>query len=244
MIYIYGRQKIFFNNYIKQKQIMKKLLIFSMLLICAFNLNVLGQDPKQEFKRIYGGVPTSNSNMNWQDSLTPNEKYVGVIQIDSTIKASSIIEAFMITFQPLQDANIMTKQMRTINTMGAISSSLNGDYKSANDFSKAGKADARDQNKNQSAWTVQFIDGVRTSRFYYNISVQAKDGRYKLTVIPAGLSGYGLDHIQTEWSQMFRDGKVKSLYSNYYEQMKIKLAYTIDQWINEVNKQLKEKSDW
>ena len=43
---------------------------------------------------------------------------------------------------------------------------------------------------------------------------------------------------------MFRDGKVKSLYSNYYEQMKIKLAYTIDQWINEVNKQLKEKSDW
>lgn len=47
-------------------------------MICAFSLNVRGQDPEKEFKKIYGGMPTANSNMNWQDSLTPNEKYVGL----------------------------------------------------------------------------------------------------------------------------------------------------------------------
>ena len=35
-------------------------------------------------------------------------------------------------------------------------------------------------------------------------------------------------------------------YSKYYDQMKTKLAYTIDQWINKVEKHLdsSEKDDW
>ena len=70
--------------------------------------------------------------------------------------------------------------------------------------------------KNQTkatTWTVQFIDGVRLSRFYYNVSLQTKDGRYKLTVTPAGSSGYANDHIQNEWSQCLK-GKVKSMYAS------------------------------
>ncbi len=213
---------------------MKKTVLITVLLF--FTIVVFGQDAK--LVRIYGGVPTSNANMDWQDNLTPNEKYIGIIHIDSTISASEIIEAFMTTFQPLQDANIMTKQMRTNNAIGATSSAMNADYKSMDYFSKAGDADIRRQYQGQSSWTVQFIDGVRLSRFYYNVCVQAKNGRYKLTVTPAGLSGYANDHIQKEWSQIFKKGKVKSLYSKYYEQMKIKLAYTIDQWINNVNNSL------
>lgn len=120
-----------------------------------------------------------------------------------------------------------------------------GDYKSMEDFSKAGDADSRIQYQGELSWTAQFIDGVRLNRFYYNVSVQARDGRYRLTVTPSGLSGFGNDHIQTEWSQMFRNGKVRSIYSNYYDQMKIKLAYTIDQWINEVDKYLVgADNDW
>lgn len=114
------------------------------------------------------------------------------------------------------------------------------------DFTKAGDADSRRQNQAQSSWSVQFIDGVRLSRFYYNISVQVRNGRYKLVVIPAGTSGYANDHIQTEWSQMFKKGEVKSIYSKYYSQMKIKLAYTIDQWISNVDEHLIKdgNDDW
>lgn len=214
---------------------MKKTVLVTGLL--CFALTIFGQDAKKS-EKIYGGIPTANENMNWQENITPNEMYTGVIQIDSTISASQIIEAFMSTFQPLQDANIMTKQMRNNSTFGAIASSMSGDYKSMEDFTKAGDADSRRQYQGRTSWTVQFIDGVRLSRFYYNVSVQAKDGRYKLSVTPAGSSGYANDHIQTEWSQMFKKGKVKSLYSKYYNQMKIKLAYTIDQWINNVDKHL------
>ena len=220
---------------------MKKLLL---ILLCVPLIGV-GQDDKK-LKKIYGGIPTANENMSWEENTTSNEKYIGVIQIDSTISASEVIEAFMMTFQPLQDANIMTKQMRNNNTFGAIASTISGDYKSMEDFTKAGDADSRRQNQARSSWTVQFIDGVRISRFYYNVNVQARNGRYKLTVIPAGTSGYANDHIQNEWSQMFKNGKVKSIYSKYYDQMKIKLAYTIDQWINNVDEYLIEdgNDDW
>ena len=37
---------------------------------------------------------------------------------------------------------------------------------------------------------------------------------------------------------MFKNGKLKSIYSKYYDQMKIKLAYTIDQWIGNVDENL------
>lgn len=213
---------------------MKKSVLVTGLL--CFAIVIFGQDANIE--KIYGGIPTANVNMDWQDNLTPSEKYIGVIQVDSTISASKIIEAFMATFQPLQDANIMTKQMRTNSAIGGVASAMNSDYDSMDDFSKAGDADSRRQYQGQSTWTVRFIDGVRLNRFYYNVNVQAKDGRYKLTVTPAGSSGYANDHIQTEWSQMFKNGEIKSIYSKYYYQMKIKLAYTIDQWINEVDKNL------
>ena len=85
---------------------------FLLLLLCLPLIGI-GQNDKNDKKmiRIYGAIPTANENMSWEDNITPNEKYVGVIQIDSTITASDVIEAFMITFQPLQDANIMTKQI-------------------------------------------------------------------------------------------------------------------------------------
>ena len=221
---------------------MKKSALITGLLF--FTVVLFGQDAK--LVKTYGGVPTANENMEWQDNLTPNEKYIGVIQVDSSIKATQIIEAFMTTFQPLQDANIMTKQMRTNSAIGGVASAMDGDYESMEDFSKAGDADSRRQYQGKTSWTVQFIDGVRLNRFYYNVGVQAKDGRYKLTVTPAGSSGYANDHIQTEWSRMFKNGSVKSMYAKYYDQMKIKLAYTIDQWINEVDKQLTDSSndDW
>ena len=221
---------------------MRKSVFITGLLF--FAIVVFGQDTK--LVKTYGGIPTANANMDWQDNLTPNEKYIGVIQVDSTISASEIIEAFMATFQPLQDANIMTKQMRTNSAIGGVASAMDGDYESMDDFSKAGDADSRRQYQGRSSWTVQFIDGVRLNRFYYNVGIQAKDGRYKLTVTPAGSSGYANDHIQTEWSQMFRNGEVKSSYFKYYDQMKTKLAYTIDQWINEVDKHLEgdANDDW
>ena len=44
---------------------------------------------------------------------------------------------------------------------------------------------------------------------------------------------------------MFKNGEIKSIYSKYYDQMKIKLAYTIDQWINNVDEHLKNNDgDW
>ncbi len=215
---------------------MKKSVLVTGLLCLA--IVIFGQNAKID--KIYGGIPTANANMNWQDNLTPNEKYLGVIQVDSTISSSKIIEAFMATFQPLQDANIMTKQMTNNNTFGTIASVMGGDIKSVDDFAKAGDADSRRQYQSRNSWVVQFIDGVRLSRFYYNVSIQAKDGRYKITVTPSGLSGYANDHIQTKWSQMFKKGKIKSMHSKYHNQMKIKLAYTIDQWINEVNERLEE----
>jgi len=231
-----NRNQLTKRNYMKRSVLVTGLLCYAIV--------TFGQDANIE--KIYGGIPTANVNMEWQDNLTPNEKYTGIIKVDSTISASKIINAFMATFQLLQDANIMTKQMRNNSTFGAAASTMNGDMKSMEDFAKAGDADSRKQYQSQDSWTVQFIDGVRLSRFYYNVSVQAKDGRYKLTVTPSGLSGYANDHIQTEWSQMFKNGKVKSIYVNYYDQMKTKLAYTIDQWINEVDKHLKGEAnnDW
>ncbi len=222
---------------------MKKIVLITGLL--CFTLTIFGQDAKKN-EKIYGGTPTANENMKWQENRTANEFYTGVIQVDSTINVSKIINAFMSTFQSMQDANIMTKQMRSNSAWGGALSAVNGDYDSMSDFASAGDSDLRNQNQRQTTWTVQFIDGVRLSRFYYNVSVQTRDGRYKLTVTPAGLSGYANDHIQTEWSQMFKKGKVRSMYSKYYDQMKIKLAYTIDQWINKVDKHLVsgEKGDW
>jgi len=222
---------------------MKKAVLVIGLL--CFALTISGQNTKK-IEKTYGGTPTANENMKWQENRTANEFYTGVIQVDSTINASKIIDAFMSTFQPMQDANIMTKQMRSNSAWGGALSAVSGDYDSMSDFASAGDSDLRNQNQRQTTWTVQFIDGVRLSRFYYNVSVQTKDGRYKLTVTPAGSSGYANDHIQTEWSQMFKKGKVRSMYSKYYDQMKIKLAYTIDQWINKVDKHLVsgEKDDW
>ncbi len=222
---------------------MKKIVLITGLL--CFTLTIFGQDAKKN-EKIYGGTPTANENMKWQENRTENEFYTGVIQIDSTINASQIIDAFMSTFQPMQDANIMTKQMRSNSAWGGALSAVNGDYDSMSDFASAGDSDLRIQNQRQTTWAVQFIDGVRLSRFYYNVSVQTKDGRYKLTVTPAGLSGYANDHIQTEWGQLFKKGEVKSSYSKYYDQIKIKLAYTIDQWINAVDKHLEggANDDW
>lgn len=219
---------------------MKKSVLLTALIFLA--IVIYGQN----IEKTYGGFPTANKNMAWQDNITPSEKYIGVIQVDSTISASEIIEAFMVTFQPLQDANIMTKQMRNNNAWGATLSATTGDYNSMSDFTEAGDANTRRQLQGRKSWTVQFIDGVRLSRFYYNVSVQAREGRYKLTVTPSGSSGYANDHIQTEWSQNFKNGKVKGMYSKYYDQQKTKLAYTIDQWINKVDKQLEggANDDW
>ncbi len=222
---------------------MKKALFITAFL--CFTLTGFGQNPKK-IKRIYGGIPTANENMKWIEKETINEYYTGVIQVNSQIKAPQIIEAFMSTFQSIQDANIMTKQMRNNNAWGSALSAINGDHKSMTDFSKAGDSKTRMQNQGQNSWTIQFIDGVRTSRFYYNISVKSKDGRYKLTATPAGISGYANDHIQNEWQDLFKKGKVKKSYSKYYSQMKIKMAYTIDQWIQKVEKHLNsnEEDNW
>ena len=221
---------------------MKKLVLITGLFF--FAIVVFGQDAK--LVKTYGGIPTSNANMKWQNNSTPNEKYIGVIHVDSTISASEIIEAFMATFRPLQDANLMTKQMHNNKVLGGVLSAATNDDQSLHYFSNAGGAKEKRQEQYLRTWTVQFIDGVRMSRFYYNVTVQAKQGRYKLIVIPAGLSGYAQNHIQYEWARMFRKGQLKSMYSKYYEQMKIKLAYTIDQWIKNVDKQLKEgvQGDW
>jgi hypothetical protein len=221
---------------------MKRLTLLTLLVCIA--LTVFGQDAKLE--RIYGGMPTENKNMQWEKNLTPEEEYVGVIQLDSSISASKIIEAFILTYRPIQDANIMTKQMGTNNAVGSVASSLNGDYDSMDDFADAGDSDNRRQYQGRTSWTVQFIDGVRLTRFYYNVSVQAKDGRFKLTIDPSGLSGYAQDHVQTEWSRMFRKGEVRGMYSKYYDQMKTKLAYTVDEWITEVEDHLEENAndDW
>ena len=94
---------------------MKKLLL---ILLCLPMIG-FGQSDKK-IQKTYGGMPTANENMSWEENITPNEKYIGVLQIDSTISASDVIEAFMITFQPLQDANIMTKQMRNNNAFGSV----------------------------------------------------------------------------------------------------------------------------
>ena len=222
---------------------MKKLILIIGLL--CFSLTISGQNVKK-IEKTYGGIPTANENMKQEENKTVNELYTGVIQVDSTITASKIIEAFIATFQPMQDANIMTKQMRNNSAWGSALSAVNSDYDSMSDFANAGDYDLRNQNQRKTTWAVQFIDGVRMNRFYYNVNVQARDGRYKLTVTPAGLSGYSNDHIQTEWSQMFKNGEVKITYSKYYDQMKTKLAYTIDQWINKVEKHLvsSEKNDW
>ena len=221
---------------------MKKLILITGLFF--FAIVVFGQDAK--LIKTYGGIPTSNANMKWQDNSTPNEKYIGVIHIDSTVSAPEIIEAFMATFRPLQDANLITKQMHNAKVLGGVLAVANSDDQSLDYFLNAGGAKEKRQHQYLSTWTVQFIDGVRMSRFYYNVTVQAKQGRYKLTVIPAGLSGYANSHIQYEWARMFRKGQLKSMYSKYYDQMKIKLAYTIDQWIKAVDKQLKEgaQGDW
>ena len=220
---------------------MKKRLLTSIL-ICLVT-SVFAQSEKKLIK-TYGGIPTENKNMQWENDITPNEKYFGIIQLDTTIVSAKIIEAFMVTHQPLQDSNIMTKRMRSNNAFGATMSALGGDYKSMDEFSKAGEATSRLQNKATNSWTVQFIDGVGLTRFYYNVVVQAKNGKYKLTIKPSGISGYANNHIQKEWSDLFKNGKVKSIYSKNYNKMKIKLAYTIDQWINAVEKNLSiEKED-
>ena len=220
---------------------MKK-LILHLVLVPLF---IFAQSDKK-LQKIYGGIPTSNENMSWIDDSTPDEKYIGVIKIDTAITKDKVIEAFMITFQPLQDANIMTKQMRTNSAIGSVAAALNNDYDAVSDFVNDGDADSRKQNLARSSWTVQFIDGVRISRFYYNVNVQVKDGRYRLSVIPAGTGGYANDHVQTTWSQLFKNGQIKPIYSKYYDQMKIKLAYTIDQWINNVDEYLNAdlNEDW
>ena len=109
---------------------MKKLLL---ILLCLPMIG-FGQSDKK-IKKTYGGMPTANENMSWEENTTPDEKYIGVFQIDSTISALEVIEAFMITFQPLQDANIMTKQMRNNNAFGSVASAMSGDYKSMDDLS-------------------------------------------------------------------------------------------------------------
>ena len=79
--------------------------------------------------KIYGGIPTANENMSWKEDTTFQMKStLGLVKIDSTCKyIRSTIEAFMITFQPLQDANIMTKQMRNNSAFGSALGALNGD---------------------------------------------------------------------------------------------------------------------
>lgn len=220
---------------------MKKSIFIFLLLpfLC------LGQNIKKT-EKIFGGIPTANKNLKWQEDKTANEIYIGVIKVDSTIKATKIIDAFISTFQAMQDANIMTKQMRRNSAWGAALSATTGDYDSMSDFTRAGNSDLRNQNQRQTIWTVQFIDGVRLNRFYYNVSVNARNGRYKLTVTPAGLSGYANDHIQTEWSQIFKEGEVRPVFSKHYELMKIKLAYTIDQWTKKIDKYLisNEEDNW
>jgi len=42
-----------------------------------YTIIVFGQDANIE--KTYGGIPTANANMNWEENLTPNEKYIGVI---------------------------------------------------------------------------------------------------------------------------------------------------------------------
>lgn len=219
----------------------KLALLFISIFLVQF---ALGQESKTI--KTYGGIPTAHENMQWHNDMTPEEKYIGVIRIDSLTPAFEILEAFMATFQPLQDANIMTKQMRANNAWGAALSAVDGDYESMEQFSEAGDSDSRDQYRSRTSWTVQFIDGVRLKRFYYNVTVQAKVGRYKLTVTPSGQSGYRNDHIQYEWDQQFKNGEVKSGALKGYTQMKTKLAFTIDQWINAVEIHLTEsqKDSW
>ena len=147
---------------------MKKIVLITGLL--CFTLTIFGQDAKQN-EKIYGGTPTANENMKWQENRTENEFYTGVIKVDSTITASKIIDAFMSTFQQMQDANIMTKQMRSNSAWGGALSAVKGDYNSMSNFASAGDSDLRNQNQRKTSWTVQFIDGVRLSRFYYNVSV-------------------------------------------------------------------------
>ena len=114
---------------------MKKTVLITGLL--CFTLTIFGQDAKKN-EKTYGGTPTANENMNWEENRTVNEFYTGVIQVDSTINASKIIDAFISTFQPMQDANIMTKQMRSNSAWGGALSAVNGDYDSMSDFSSAG----------------------------------------------------------------------------------------------------------
>lgn len=216
----------------------------SVILFVLITIAVIGQE--SDLVRTYGDKPTSNENMEWLDNNSPTEKYIGVINVDSTISATEIIDAFIVTYKPLQDANIMTKQMRTNSAIGGFSAAIGGDYDSMSELAEAGNANSRRQYQGRSSWTVQFIDGMRLVRFYYNVSIQAKQGRYKLTVIPAGSSGYGLDHIQKSWGQYFINGKVKKMTAKQYERIKIKLGFTIDQWIQQVDKHLNEvaNDDW
>ena len=54
---------------------MKKSTITTSILL-LFTLLLYSQDSKME--KIFGGVPTSHDNMEWQDKLTPDEKYIAL----------------------------------------------------------------------------------------------------------------------------------------------------------------------
>lgn len=224
---------------------MKKLLLLSAALLISvltFGQNKLTSEEVRAIKkqvRIFGAIPTANKNMHWVNNNTPEETYVGIIKADSS-NATEIIDAFRSTFQAMQDVNLMTKQMETKAALATTFSA--GNNEEVDRISKWGAANVRNGYANNHTFTVRFIDGVRLIRFYFDVNLQAKDGRFKLVITPIGVSAFNVDNVQTSWPKMFT-GMYKS--SCHYNDIKIKLAFTVDQWIKKAKKQLnKSKSNW
>ena len=192
----------------------------------------------------------TNPNMKWQNLFTPEEFYQGVIEVDSSINSHEIRLAVQQALRDLQPKKLMTRQMHTNSTIGAIASTMDanpstnvGDYYADGEGNENGQVERVDD-----ILYVRFIDGIKLIRFYTDYKFEFREGRYRITATPVGNSGYAVNTIQVPWEQMYRRGELKGSYNKGHSWMSMELEQTTAELILMIEEYLSPSdeadSDW
>lgn len=217
-------------------------MVFFSLTILA--VSTYSQVTVEQFMQKTGESKLNDPNMNWENELTPEEHYLGVIDLSDSFSVEEVRTAIIRAKEEIQPNKLMTKQMSTNSSLGVASATLNGDFDAASDFYADGTGNQNGQTINSNDFiSFVMIDGIKLIRFYTRYDVDIKENRIRIKATYIGNSGYTQNVVQVPASRMWRNGELRGAYIDSRSWCNMEIEQTTAQLIQAIEKSLQDSGD-
>lgn len=173
---------------------------------------------------------------------TPNEYGVQVIEILGDYSADEILNALLEIIPKVQSENETSRQMANAALFLGI---VGGDYSLLDDLGQTTFTDK--QRMIEDGFTFLYTDAVKMLKIFYNVTIDVKDGKFRVKIYPIGFGGSASQKANFPYGNVYTKNtqKVKPIYADHRRKTLASMEDTISQIKEAVIKALEaKKEDW